>query len=113
MNNNPPVIDDRRTDEDRAHTAFLVVATDSFLSGWGQAPRRSYFAVPCPDADVAAVVLDNMHHRSEMKRPRLVIARTYRPHLRPGDHLSIRAMSEIATTWYSPGYFHAQALNHK
>ncbi len=98
-------IDDRRSDEDRENTVYLVVATDRFMSGWGKAENgRSLFAVPCSGLEQAKIVLDNMKHRSEMKRCRIVLARTYRPHLRRGDHYSIRDMSDCSR-FYSPGGF--------
>lgn len=97
------IIDDRRTDEDKAATLFLVVATDSFMSGWGKAQGRSLFAVPCRDEAQAEIVADNMRHRSEMKRVRIV-NRTWRPSLTSGDHLSIRDMSDC-DRFYKPGGF--------
>ncbi len=87
------VIDDRRSKEVREATRWLVVATDSFMSGWGRAASRSLFAVPCRDYDQAKAVKDNMRQRSEMKRARIVFAPRYRPHLWEGDHLFIRDSS--------------------
>lgn len=99
------IIDDRRTDEDKAATWGFIVATDKFLSGWGGAPRRSIFAVPVRSYEEARIVDDNMRHRSEMKRVRLVIGKNYRPKLYPGDHLSIRDMADC-DRFYTPGGFH-------
>ncbi len=96
-------IDDRRKPEDKAATVFLVVATDSFMSGWGHAPGRSLFAVPCRSWEEAKIVEDNMRHRSEMKRVR-VVGKGYRPKLRDGDHYSIRDMSDC-DRFYRPGGF--------
>ena len=98
------VIDDKRSTDDREATVWYVVATDSFMSGWGQAQGSSYFAVPCKDLEQARIVEDNMEHRSEMKRVRLVLARTYRPKLRSGDHLSIRDMDDCSR-FYTVGGF--------
>jgi hypothetical protein len=98
------VIDDRRTDDERARTAYLVVATDRFMSGWGKAPGRSLFAVPCDCLSQAKIVAANMHNRSEMKRVRIVYAKTYRPRLSAGDHFSIRSMSD-SSRFYAPGGF--------
>jgi len=102
----PPIIDDRRTSEDKAATWGFVVATDSFMSGWGMSPRRSLFAVPVINHKQAEIVLGNMHLRSEMKRSRIVGA-NYRPRLQPGDHLSIRSMSDCSR-FYEPGGFAAK-----
>ena len=97
------VIDDHRTPEQVTQTWGFVVATDSFMSGWGQAPGKSYFAVPVRNAEQAEIVEANMEHRSEMKRVRFVLA-DYRPRLRAGDHLSIRALDDSAR-FYQPGGF--------
>ena len=96
-------IDDRRTEEDKARTVGFVVANDSFMSGWGQAPGRSIFAVPFRSWTEASIVEDNMRHRSEMKYVR-VVGKAYRPRLRAGDHFSIRDMSEC-DRWYKEGGF--------
>lgn len=100
---NGGVIDDCRTDDDKAATEGFVVATDSFMSGWGQAPARSFFAVPFRSPYEATIVLDNMEARSEMKRVRLA-GKNYRPQLRSGDHLSIRAIDDCSR-FYKPGGF--------
>lgn len=81
-------IDDTRTDEQRAATLLLVVATDSFMSGWGRAPRRSLYAVAVPDGATSVDVEARMDSRSDFKRVR-VVGPTYRPRLRDGDHLKV------------------------
>lgn len=91
---------DSRTDDERRFQVF-VVFTDSFMSGWGQAPRRSLYALACPDHRTAEIVLDNGKRRSEMKRGRITGAL---PRTRPGDHLSVVGPSEAAR-WYKPGAF--------
>jgi len=83
------VKDDKRTPEEKARTCGFVVATDRFMSGWGGAPGRSLFAVPFDSWELAHVIKDNMRHRSEMMRVR-VVGKDYRPRLYSGDHLSIR-----------------------
>jgi len=98
---------DRRSEAEKESTWGFVVATDSFMSGWGDAPRRSLFAVPVRNWKEAEIVLDNMQHRPEMKRARIV-GKDYRPKLRPGDHLSIRDMSDCAR-FYAPGGFASEA----
>jgi hypothetical protein len=97
------VIDDRRTDEERELTQLFVVATDSFMSGWGFAPGKSYFAVPCTDHAQAQIVLGNMEDRTEMKRPRIV-GKNYKPRLRPGDHLSIRSPKDCDRFYIKGGF---------
>lgn len=97
------VRDDHRSEEDKAATIGFVVATDSFMSGWGQAPGRSLFAVPFRTWAEGRIVSENMHARSEMKRVR-VVGKDYRPRMRPGDHLSIRAMDDCAR-FYEVGGF--------
>lgn len=97
------IIDDRRSAEDKARTVLLVVATDSFMSGWGHAPGKSYFAVPCASLEQAEIVEENMRHRSEMKRVRIVY-KDYRPRLRAGDHLSIRNMSDCSRFYERGGF---------
>jgi len=100
---NGATIDDRRSEQDKRRTLFFVVATDKFMSGWGNAPGRSFFAVPCESLEQAEIVEDNMHHRSEMKRVRIV-GHDYRPKLRSGDHYSIRDMSDCSR-FYTKGGF--------
>lgn len=95
------MIDDKRTDTERALTVCYVVATDSFMSGWGLAKGRSLFAVPCKSWEQSRVVLGNMHNRSEMKYVRV---QSNLPRLRKGDHLSIRSMDECSR-FYTPGGF--------
>ena len=102
---NGAIVHDRRTEEDKARTAGFVVATDSFMSGWGKAPGRSLFAVPFADDIQAAIVERNMQHRSEMKRVRIV-ARDYpqQVKLSPSDHLSISDMRG-SSRFYREGGF--------
>ena len=83
------IVEDRRTTEQVVATLGFVVATDSFMSGWGQAPRRSLFAVPFGTEAEAEIVKDNMERRSEMLRVRIVWGKHYRPKMSAGDHLSI------------------------
>lgn len=102
---NGAIVHDRRTDMDKARTAGFVVATDSFMSGWGLAPGRSLFAVPFANGIQAGIVERNMHHRSEMKRVRLVGADyPQRVKLWPGDHLSISDMRG-SSLFYREGGF--------
>jgi hypothetical protein len=101
-----PVTDDQR--EDGRPAMGYVVATDSFLSGWGLAPGRALFAVAVGTREERAAVESNMRARSEMKRPRFVRPRKSdgRPDVRlqPGDHLSVRDRA-TAGRFYVPGAF--------
>ena len=81
-------INDQRTDEQREYTTWYAVATDKFMSGWGQAPRKSYYAIPCKNYDQAERAVEYLASRSEMKYVRIAKA-PYRPKMQDGDHLSI------------------------
>ena len=84
---------DRRSADERKATAFYVVGTDSFMSGWGEAPGTSYFAVACPSVADGSECVNDVHkrmlNRTDMKRVRICM-RTWKPKLRKGDHLSIQ-----------------------
>jgi len=85
-----------------------IVATDSFLSGWGKAPNRSLVAFACHSPEEADTVEDNMHGRADMKRVRVVtrIKRDGTPDVRlqDGDHLAIKDRG-TAHRFYEPGAF--------
>lgn len=97
------IVDDMRTAEDKASTRFFAVGTDKFLSGWGQAPGRSYFALPCKNYDEALICAGNLRKRGDMLRVRIV-AGTWRPHLRDGDHLSIRNRDNSSRHYTNGGW---------
>jgi len=101
--NTGAIIDDRRTDEQREITWGFIVATDSFMSGWGMAKGKSYFAVPVANNEQARIVEANMRRRSEMKRVRFVLA-DYRPKLQAGDHLSIMELDPKARFFQVNGF---------
>lgn len=86
------IVDDKRDVQDRP--VAWVIATDSFLSGWGYAPNRSLFAVACHNEDEIGTVETNMRLRGDMKRPRIVtkMRRDGQPAIKlyEGDHLSLR-----------------------
>lgn len=63
-----------------------VVATDSFMSGWGHAPRTSYYAVAVDTQREMEIVTQNMTSRSEMKRVRF---QTELPRVKRGQHLHV------------------------
>lgn len=85
---------DRRTPEQVAATIGFVVATDSFMSGWGHAPGHSYFAVPFSSYESGRIVEANMRARREMKRVRFHYGSRLRLRMRAGDHLSICDLDE-------------------
>ena len=66
--------DDRTPEQQNTHT-LLVVGTDSFLSGWGQASGgASVAAWACTDAQLSTAET-RIRNRSDMKRVRVVIDR--------------------------------------
>ena len=83
------VVHDRRSDQEKEETIGFIVGTDSFMSGWGQAPGTSYFAIPVRTREEWDETLAFMMGRGDMLRVREV-GKDYRPRLRAGDHLSIR-----------------------
>lgn len=97
---------DHRSEAERAETAYYAIATDKFMSGWGGAPGRSLFAVPCRTREDAEIAADNLRARGEMKRVRIVAAwNLCRVRRRSGDHLSVGSMG---AWWFQPGYYAAQ-----
>ena len=90
------MIDDKRTEQEKAETEGFVVATDSFMSGWGLARGTSYFAVPYRATDNPQAIFERLDDRPEMKRVRYA-GKDYRPKLRENDHLSIRNIVEVIT----------------
>jgi hypothetical protein len=77
-------ISDKRQDKERA--CYFVVATDSFMSGWGCAPGRSLYALAIYPGQSATRVFDNLNRRPEFKYVRINMSL---PRLRAGDHLSV------------------------
>lgn len=63
-----------------------AVATDKFMSGWGQAPDTSYVAYPIYDYRDQQALLAYMRARDDFIRVRVNSAL---PRLRAGCHLSI------------------------
>jgi hypothetical protein len=63
---------DDRTEKERETHKFLIVGTDSFMSGWGEAKgMTSYAAWACTESD-RRNVLAWVRRRSDMKRVREV-----------------------------------------
>lgn len=78
------VVSDDRTPEQMKTHRWLVIGTDSFLSGWGQARgTTSYAAWACETESEAAECYRRIEARSDMKRVRIVYepekGRKYRP----------------------------------
>ena len=72
---------DDRTKEQKITHPWLVVGTDSFMSGWGEARNGvSYAAWACQPGE-ARKVMFWVEARGDMKRVRMVseYARRYRP----------------------------------
>ena len=102
--------DDQRTTRGRNGRPAMgyIIATDSFMSGWGMAPNRSLFAIAIGTREERDAVESNMRAREEMKRPRFVRPRKSDGmpdvRLQPGDHLSVRDHA-TAGRFYIPGAF--------
>ena len=82
---------DHRTKDTRPikEVRLWAVATDKFMSGWGQAPRTSYVAYPLDKLNEQGrehKLLDWMEDRTDFLRVRLNLKL---PRLQDGDHLSI------------------------
>lgn len=76
-----------------------ILATDSFLSGWGKAPGRSLYAIAVNSPEEADVVEANMKSRSEMKRVRFS---SKLPRVGPTDHLSVRDRKQAGRFFLPP-----------
>ena len=84
-------VDDRTDDQKKTHNV-IVLATDSFMSGWGKASDGpSYAGWACRNEDVYRVERWLMN-RDEMKRVRIVSG-DYRPS-RSGGHCHIYVVGE-------------------
>lgn len=71
------VIQDDRTAAEKVSHPFLVIATDTFLSGWGRAEGgMSYAAWACTEKD-APIVMQWVRRRSDMKKIRLYCGKWY------------------------------------
>ena len=74
---------DDRTEEQKETHPLIVMMTDSFLSGWGEArdgPSYAGWAVPVEDVDAME---SRIRQRSDAKRVRIVSS-DYRPPSGPG-----------------------------
>jgi len=60
-------MNDRR-EEHEMDARIFVVMRDNFFSGWGSAPRTSFFVVACPNVSIAeSVAWYAENKRTEMK----------------------------------------------
>lgn len=84
--------DDRTPEQRQTHT-HLVVGTDPFMSGWGEAEYGvSYAAWACKDYNDAKKVQEWVERRSDMKRVRQVYdppSAPYRPSGRGHLHIYV------------------------
>jgi len=72
------IIQDDRTPEEKKTHPILVIGTDSFLSGWGQAKGGKSYAVWACKPEHERIVLNWVASRSDMKRVRVTVD-PYRP----------------------------------
>jgi len=89
-------VEDRR--RSKAKPWGFIIMIDNFMSGWGKAPGRSYYAVAVDSQEEADMVTDNADKRSEMKSIRL---RRKLPKLAPDDHLAV-VDKYSASDWFEP-----------
>lgn len=71
-------MEDDRTPEERKTHRYLVIGTDSFLSGWGGAEGGASYAVWACREEHERDVLEWVQRRSDMKRVRTTFG-DYRP----------------------------------
>lgn len=71
-------IEDDRTDEQRESHTMMVLGTDKFMSGWGEARGGASYAAWACRPDDAHRVLCWVESRKDMKRVRMV-GPGYRP----------------------------------
>jgi len=75
-----PKIQDDRTEAQRNSHRYAVVATDSFMSGWGGAQGGASVAAWAYDSATSERrLLEWVESRKEMKRVRVVDLKGYRP----------------------------------
>lgn len=79
------IIKDHRTRDLEAPLTWAV-ATDKFMSGWGQAPDTSYVAYPIYSYEDERELMQYMDDRQEFIRVRVNLNL---PRLRDGCHLAI------------------------
>jgi hypothetical protein len=82
---------------------YYVTMTDSFMSGWGMADKRTNKLVfPCKDYEQALVVQENAENRTDQK---YINIRSSKPYYN-SDHIYAQFKSiEEYPNWYKAGYF--------
>lgn len=70
-------VDDRTPEQKLSHT-IIVLMTDSFLSGWGQAGKGPSYAGWACRPELADRIEQRIRARSDAKRVRVVLG-NYRP----------------------------------
>jgi hypothetical protein len=95
----PGIIQDTRSD--KSNPWNYVIMVDTFMSGWGDAPGKSYYAIAVDNEEEAKAVMDNATARDEMKNIRL---RKVLPRLNEGDHVSVTDKKD-APRWFEVGAF--------
>ena len=99
------VLVDRRDPDEKPDTRFLVVARDKVLSGWGQAPRYSFFAVPAENLEQAFRFKDKFLKREDFERVTILEFSGGLDPLLPyhrlgkGDHLVIESPRRCGFLW--------------
>lgn len=84
------ILKDDRTEEQKITHRWLVIATDSFMSGWGEARGgRSYAAWACTERNYH-YWFSKISARPEMKRVRLLYEeKPYKPKIKGTCHIYI------------------------
>ena len=82
------IIQDDRSKEQKSTHYALVVGTDTFLSGWGEARGGSSYAAWAVEPEEVPAMLERISARSDMIRVRVVYG-DYRPNPRNCAHLHI------------------------
>ena len=90
------MVKDDRTQAEKHETIGFVVATDSFMSGWGGAEGgKSFVARPVRSDEELKMVTEAFEGRTEFKRVRFVLGkvtkegRVYKPRIQAGDQLHV------------------------
>ena len=98
------MVKDDRTQAEKHETIGFVVATDSFMSGWGGAERgKSLVARPVRSREELDMVTDVFNGRQEFKRVRFVLGkvtkegRVYKPRMQAGDQLHVYGFDTFFT----------------
>ncbi|WP_300855769.1 hypothetical protein [uncultured Clostridium sp.] len=80
-----------------------VTATDTFLSGWGQARDKiNKIVLECDSWEEAQIVMENMRNRSDMKYINYFYERPTYP---KNYYMTQYKTKEDMPNWYVKGYF--------